>query len=95
MVTGGLFCLALLFEGEGDLARAGTLVFYGLALIAAGSRTYKDVKLLGMCEIVLGIAAAFVTRYGLYFWALGFGVLHILYGTVMHFRYDRQKNRPV
>ena len=90
MIAGGLFCIALLWHGQTDLAQATTLVFYGLALIAAGARTYQDVKLLGACEIALGIAAAFVTRYGLYFWAAGFGALHILYGIVMYCRYDRK-----
>ena len=92
MVAGGLFCIALLYHGLTDLAQAATLVFYGLALISAGARTYKDVKVLGICEITLGIAAAFVTRYGLYFWAFGFGVLHILYGIIMYYRYDRKSN---
>jgi hypothetical protein len=27
--------------------------------------------------------------YGLYFWALGFGVLHIIYGVVMWWKYER------
>ena len=90
MVAGGLFCIALLRLGQTDLAQAATLVFYGLALIAAGARTYKDVKVLGFCEITVGIAAAFCTSYGLYFWAFGFGILHILYGTVMYCRYDRK-----
>lgn len=93
MAAGGLFCLALLWHEQWDLAQAATLVFYGLALISAGARTYKDVKILGICEIVLGIASAFITRYGLYFWAFGFGVLHILYGIIMYYRYDRQSNR--
>jgi hypothetical protein len=26
--------------------------------------------------------------YGLVFWALGFGVLHIVYGTIMWFKYE-------
>lgn len=89
MTAGGLFCLALLRYGWFDLAQAAALVFYGLALIAAGARTYRDIKVLGYCEIVLGLAAAFVGRYGLYFWTAGFGVLHILYGVIMYYRYDR------
>jgi len=27
--------------------------------------------------------------YGLEFWALGFGLCHIIYGSMMHFKYDR------
>ena len=91
MISGGLFCIALLWHGYTGPAQAATLVFYGLALIAAGARTYRDVKMLGLCEIGLGILSAFLPRYGLYFWAFGFGILHILYGIIMHYRYDRQE----
>jgi hypothetical protein len=28
--------------------------------------------------------------YGLLFWSMGFGVLHIVYGTVMYFKYERE-----
>jgi hypothetical protein len=66
------------------------LIFYGLALVAAGARTYRDVKMLGFCEILLGFVAAFIPGYGLFFWAFGFGVLHILYGIIMYCRYDRK-----
>ena len=95
MVTGGLFCAALIYHGAGYMAQAATLVFYGLALISAGARTYRDVKMLGLCEIGLGVLAAFLPCYGLYFWAIGFGVLHILYGIVMYCRYDRKNQRGV
>jgi hypothetical protein len=46
------------------------------------------VKTLGMIEILLGLAALF-PEFGLYFWAAGFGVLHIVYG-ILFFRKYRQ-----
>jgi hypothetical protein len=27
--------------------------------------------------------------YGLWFWAVGFGVLHIVYGIIVHKRYEK------
>lgn len=69
------------------------LIFYGLALIIAGERTYKDIKILGACEIILGLFAAIADWNNLIFWAIGFGILHIIYGLVMHFKYDAKPNK--
>jgi uncharacterized membrane protein HdeD (DUF308 family) len=71
------------------LAPSATLVFYGLALINASKYTVRDVFYLGICEIVLGVLSMFLTGFTLLFWALGFGILHILYGTIMYFKYDK------
>ena len=69
------------------------LIFYGLSLIAAGSRTYNDVKILGACEILLGLAAAIVVGYDLVFWGIGFGVLHIVYGILIYYKYDMKSDK--
>jgi len=87
-IAGGLFCLALIYNHCSYLVAAAMLIFYGIAVINAGARTYKDIKILGACEIILGLMAAFLARYGLLFWAVGFGVMHIVYGIVMHIKYD-------
>lgn len=70
------------------LLAPATLVFYGLALFIAGNYTYSDLKYLGLCEIVLGLAALFFLKYELLFWAVGFGGLHIIYGLIMHKKYQ-------
>jgi hypothetical protein len=64
-------------------------VFYGLALVNASKYTLTDIRYLGITEIILGILNIFFLRRGLYFWALGFGVLHIIYGLVMWWKYER------
>lgn len=87
LIAGGLFCMALLYHGTMAFVAPATLVFYGLALVNASKYTYSDVQYLGYCEIFLGIVAMFLIGYGLVFWALGFGVLHIVYGIVMYRKY--------
>ena len=87
LATGGLFCAGLLFHQLHALLSPATLVFYGLALYNAGNHTFSDVKYLGICQIVLGIFSLFFLGWGLVFWAFGFGVLHIVYGIVMHRKY--------
>ena len=67
------------------------LIFYGLALVSASNFTFGEVKYLGLLEIVLGLVCACLPGYGLnlLFWAFGFGVLHIIYGALMYFKYDK------
>ncbi|MDO9184514.1 MAG: hypothetical protein Q7W13_00775 [Bacteroidia bacterium] len=89
LITGGLFCLVLLSHGLVGLVAPSSLLFYGLALINASKYTLNDIRYLGICEIVLGLIASLYIGYGLLFWAAGFGVLHIVYGAVMYYKYER------
>lgn len=89
LVAGGIFCLALFnLELRGLIAPA-TLIFYGLALVNASKYTLNDVRYLGISEIILGLLAMFKLGYGLEFWAIGFGILHIVYGMMMYLKYER------
>jgi hypothetical protein len=65
------------------------LVFYGLALVNASKYTLTDIRYLGILEIVLGCANMYYPEWGIYFWAVGFGVLHIIYGLIMWWKYER------
>lgn len=87
LVAGGVFCLALLYHHLFVFIAPATLIFYGLALVAAERYTLTDVKYLGYFEIVLGLISLFILGWGLLFWAIGFGVLHIIYGLIMHKKY--------
>ncbi|HEU4472005.1 MAG TPA: hypothetical protein VFR58_13025 [Flavisolibacter sp.] len=89
LVTGGVFILALLQRGEWALVAPACLVFYGLALVNGSKYTLSDIRYLGMMEIALGLLNTQFVGYGLYFWALGFGVLHIVYGFIMWWKYER------
>jgi len=88
--AGAIVTLVLFSKGQFYNIAAFTLIFYGLALYSAGVYTYKDVQWLGISEVITGLLALMYTGYGLYFWAFGFGILHIVYGTIMYFKYDLQ-----
>jgi len=90
LVTGGIFCLAMFYRGILWVSFPATLIFYGLALLNASKYTVRDLEYLGLLEVVLGLISLFLTGYNLLVWAFGFGVLHIVYGTVMYFKYDRK-----
>lgn len=89
LATGGLFILILISKADYQFIAASCLLFYGLALIAASQYTFSDVKYLGFCQIILGLLAAWIPESGLLFWIAGFGVLHIIYGAIMHFKYKQ------
>ncbi|MEE9361493.1 MAG: hypothetical protein V3U92_02735 [Cellulophaga sp.] len=90
LFVGGLFCIVLLQYGIFFLVAPTTLIFYGLACVNASKYTLGDVRYLGISNIIIGLIATQFIGYGLYFWALGFGVFHIFYGTLMHFKHDRK-----
>ncbi len=89
LVTGGLFIIIMLSTAHYGLAAPASLIFYGLALIQGSPNTYDEIRYLGFSEIVLGLICALYPGYGLIFWAIGFGVLHIFYGAIMYNKYDK------
>jgi hypothetical protein len=76
-------------DGIFSLIAPGCLIFYGLALVNASKYTLKEVRYLGYGQMILGIINLWFIGYGIFFWAIGFGVLHILYGTMMWWKYEK------
>lgn len=89
LATGGLFSLVLFYYGINYLIAPAMLIFYGLALINASKYTIGEIHYLGFIQIILGFICAFITGYGLLFWMLGFGVMHIAYGIYMYFKHEK------
>ncbi len=90
LVTGGIFCLALLFWKSYVLLAPATLIFYGLAVFQVGKYTFDEVGYMGLVQIALGLFGIFQPGLGLILWSLGFGVVHILYGLILWNKYDRK-----
>jgi len=88
LMVGGIFVLALLQYNLYGLISGATLIFYGLALVNAEKYTYSDIKYLGFLEIILGILSLFFIGKGLFFWTIGFGLLHIIYGVILYRKYQ-------
>jgi hypothetical protein len=89
LITGGLFCLIMLNHGTIGMLSPATLIFYGLALVNAGKFMHEEITYLGISEIILGLIALNFIGYGIYFWMIGFGLLHILYGIILYVKYDK------
>lgn len=88
LAAGGVLIIALLSRGYFMIVAPACLLFYGLALINGSHFTYSDVRYLGYFQVALGLLCAFFPGFGLIFWALGFGVLHIVYGIIMYNKYE-------
>lgn len=92
MVVGGVLIIRIMQFNEYHLIAPICLIFYGLGLLNGSKYTFNEIKYLGYCQIILGMLNLWYPKEGLYFWAIGFGVLHILYGLYMWYRYERNEN---
>jgi hypothetical protein len=89
MLVGGIYCFALIQQQLLVLVLPATLIFYGLALINSSRYTIEDIRYLGFAELILGLVASFIPEYGLLAWGIGFGLLHVLYGVIIYFKYEK------
>jgi hypothetical protein len=90
LFVGGLFCLSLIYGNNFYIVPGATLIFYGLALINSAKYTLPEVNTLGIFQCVLGLIGCFLPVYSVLLWATGFGFLHIIYGSIMYFKYERK-----
>lgn len=90
LLSGGIFILVFIFREMYSIISPACLIFYGLALVNAAKFTRQEIFYMGILQITLGILAALFPAIGLLFWALGFGVIHIIYGALMYFRYEHR-----
>ncbi len=86
LVTGGIYIIIKLNSQHYGLSASLMLIFYGLALVNASKYTIGNVKYLGYAEISIGLLCAALPGYGLWFWLLGFGLFHIIYGSIMYLK---------
>jgi len=87
LISGGLFIFITLGQIPGSMVAAAMLIFYGLSLVNGSKFTFGEIFWLGLSEIATGLVCLAVPGYAIVFWAFGFGLLHIAYGTFMYFRY--------
>ncbi len=90
VIVGGLFLFRMIHFGTFGLVAPGCLIFYGLGLVNASKYTLPEIRYLGFVQILLGLINLWFVGYGLYFWAAGFGLMHILYGIYMWQKYERK-----
>lgn len=89
MIVGGIYLLKLIENEAYGYIAPGCLIFYGLAVLNASKYTLPELRYLSFGLLLLGIINLWYVGYGIYFWAMGFGVLHIIYGVIMWWKYER------
>jgi hypothetical protein len=89
LAAGGIFCLSLLYHQLPLMVPSAMLLFYGLALLNGSKYTMSEIKYLGVLQVGVGLVASFIPQQGLLLWAVGFGVLHIIYGSIVWSKYER------
>jgi predicted lysophospholipase L1 biosynthesis ABC-type transport system permease subunit len=89
LATGGILILIFYFQHNWQLVVPSMLIFYGLALVSAGKFTYNEIFYLGLIEILTGLISVALPVYAILFWGFGFGLLHLIYGSIMYRKYER------
>jgi len=89
LATGGIFVLILVYHQLIYLVAPAYTYLLRYGSVERQQIYFKDVRYLGIFEIILGLLSSIYIGYGLLFWAMGFGLLHIIYGTVMYYKYER------
>ena len=89
LIAGGILSLIFISKGLIVFVPALTMLFYGLALYIAGNFTFGEIRYLGILQVILGLFAAAFPGNGIWLWAAGFGVLHIVYGIYIHYKYQQ------
>jgi hypothetical protein len=89
VLVGGIFSVLLIRLGLVALLAPVTLLFYGMGLLSASKYTLEAIRTVGLIITGLGLLATGFLSYGLLIWALGFGLVHILYGFIIYIRYER------
>jgi hypothetical protein len=84
MLVGALLTVLFMRHGMAPRLPGVWLLLYGAAVITAGTFSVRIVPVMGMAFMVLGVAALFTpAAWGNALMAVGFGGLHILFGTLI------------
>ena len=90
LIPSTIYVLILILKN--DFVGAGSLMlfFYGAALINASHHTYKEIKALGLVEIILGILVISFPEFTFWIWFIGAGIVHIIFGLYMYLKHEQK-----
>ncbi|MBW3534604.1 MAG: hypothetical protein KY453_05215 [Gemmatimonadetes bacterium] len=84
IVVGGLLTLALFLSGEIRLLPGTWLLLYGAAVVTGGAHSVRVVPVMGMAFMLTGALALLAPpAWADAVMALGFGLLHVVFGLVI------------
>ena len=89
LIVGGIYSITLYYQGLFGWIAPVTMIFYGLGLFNAGKFSMPEIQFLGVIFCAIGLFATFLIDYGLLIWAFGFGILHLIFGFIIHMKYEK------
>ncbi len=87
MIAGAFLTFAAAAAGQTSHLAGMWLLLYGASVVAAGSNSVPLVPAMGISFMVLGAAALVAPAWGNWFMAMGFGGVHVVYGTAIAVRH--------
>jgi formate/nitrite transporter FocA (FNT family) len=90
LCTGLIFIIILFFQENYTHLISLLLLFYGISLINCERNTSNIIKPLGVLQIISGVLCAIYYQYSFWFFTIGFGVVHLIYGIFIYFKYDKK-----
>ena len=88
MIVGALLTVVLFRAGLMSAIPGMWLLLYGTGVVTGGMFSVSVVPVMGICFMVLGAAGLFApASFGNWLMAVGFGGLHIIFGTIIARKY--------
>lgn len=88
MFAGAILTIILAQKGVWSVLPGSWLLLYGAGVVTGGAFSVKIVPVMGICFMVLGAIALFAPfAWANIFMALGFGILHIIFGVLIAWRH--------
>jgi len=84
LAAGGFLTGILILKEIHAFIIPAMLIFYGITLTNASRFSHRELFIIGILFIVLGLAAVWFPEAGLVIWATGFGLVHLIYGSWMY-----------
>ena len=83
IVVGALLTIVLYQGGLWHALPGMWLLLYGTGVVTGGAFSVRVVPLMGLCFMLAGAAALALPAWGTAWMALGFGLLHVVFGFII------------
>ena len=88
LVAGALLTLIFFRQDQTALIPGTWLLLYGTGVLTGGSASIRIVPLMGLCFVLLGGIALFSPPlWGDWLLAIGFGGVHLIFGSIISWRH--------